>query len=76
MTDDGVLEFIKERFEVAQKRLWIIQSLASSLSNMLDLLEYEYNQGDGIPEEAVLNYKKACKAIHRMPKFNVEAVIK
>ena len=76
MTDDGVLEFIKERFGLVEERLRIIQSLASSLSDVLDLLEYEYCQGDGIPEEAVSNYKKACKAINRMPKFNVDAVVK
>jgi hypothetical protein len=43
---------------------------------LCDILEYEWAQGDGMPENAVEAYTRACKALGRTPKFESGGEIK
>jgi len=62
--------------EMAKKLLeWVedAQKVIYSLNDTLDLLEYEWGQGDGMPEgSAARKYLRACQRLDRKPKFSQE----
>lgn len=42
------------------------------INSLLDCIEYEAHQGDGIPEEFADAYEKACAFVQRLSKLQAE----
>jgi hypothetical protein len=57
---------VDDLVETYEKRITEIEEAAD---DFCDLLEKEWGNGDGMPEEATEKYRRACKAIGRSPLY-------
>jgi hypothetical protein len=57
---------IDDLVEAYKKRIEVVEEAAVTFCN---LLEKEWGEGDGMPEEATEKYRRACKAIGRSPLY-------
>jgi hypothetical protein len=50
-----------------------LEKIEQAANDLCDMLESEWEQGDGVPDKAVWDYTRACEALNRTPIYMKEA---
>jgi hypothetical protein len=63
---EEAIEDLETRWETHERKTGRLEEAADDLC---DLLEEEWGNGDGMPEKATEKYRRACRAIGRIPVY-------